>query len=178
MAREWTGQPAVRPGPEAALEVCFAFACSRDLVSVACAYRCLMPKRSGDPWPRVETPSFLLGSLAVAYLQDLRGCWTILKDEEIQRSEWRRELRWKEKKTEEEIWQRKDCECLGFLYPKWKAFTLPLPCSCFVSPVQASPSFRMAVSPGSPSPASAIEPCGEKKLCPGGEAKVENTQNE
>lgn len=73
LVREQVEQPAVRPWPEAASEACFASACSRDLVSVAGAYRCLIPKRSGDPWPGLATPSFPLGSLPVAYSQAAEG---------------------------------------------------------------------------------------------------------
>lgn len=38
MACEWTGQPAVMPGPETTSEVCFASAFSHDLAGLACAH--------------------------------------------------------------------------------------------------------------------------------------------
>lgn len=108
------GASAVKPEPEAASEACFAFACSHDLVSVAGAYRCLLPERSGDPGQGWRPPVFhLVLWLWHIFRQrrahvDLRGCRAILKDEGLQVSEWRKELRQKEKKAEEGIWQKKD----------------------------------------------------------------------
>ena len=39
---------------------------------------------------------------------DLRECLVILKDQGIQVSEWEKELRWKERKADEGIRQKKD----------------------------------------------------------------------